>query len=65
MKRRYFVHFEITPNCMKAGMGGNGDVFDNLARKLRENPNVRQMLQQILDGQTEKVCVGVGREYEN
>lgn len=63
-KRRFFCHFQIGPACMQAGMDGQGDVFDNLARKMRNDPNVRQMLQQILDGKTDKVIVGVGREYE-
>ncbi len=70
MKRRYFVHFEITRNCMEAGIrkhehGSPGiDVFDNLAAKLRSNPDVLQMVEQILDGKAGNVVVGVGREYE-
>jgi len=68
MKRRYFVHFEITRNCMEAGIRKPGDtesdVFDNLAMKLRQNPGVFQMVQQILDGKADKVLIGVGREYD-
>lgn len=69
-KRRYFVHFEITSQCMSAGMRQHGsrsqipDVFDVLAEKMRANNNVRQMLQLVATGGSDKVCVGVGREYE-
>lgn len=70
MKRRFFIHFEITENCMKAGIRTSGqpgrDVFDVLADRMRQNPEVRRMLEKIGPGedQFEKVLIGVGRETE-
>ena len=71
MKRRFFIHFEITKNCITAGMrnpghrSGKPDVFDNLAAKLRDNPHVRQMLEHLInDEDATEVCVGVGRKYD-
>jgi hypothetical protein len=70
MKRRFFIHFEITENCMKAGIRSSSqpgrDVFDVLAERMRQHPEVRRMLENIGpdEGQFDKVLVGVGRETE-
>lgn len=68
-KRSFMLHFEITPACMTAGIKDTGrfgkpDVFDNLATKMRNNPEVRAMVKRVEDGELDKVLVGVGREIE-
>ena len=68
MKRRYFIHFDITKTCMQEGIRNNEDntkrdVFDNLAHILRNNANVREMVESIQTGEVDKICIGVGREY--
>lgn len=68
MKRRYFVHFDITQTCMTNGLLNPGqegnDVLTRLAYLMRANPSVRQMLERITSGDLNKVIVGVGQEYE-
>ena len=72
-RRMYFRHFEITRTCMQAGVRnenpnlnsadpGQPDVLDNLADKLRRDPEVVRMLSQIGNEGFGSVFIGVGRE---
>ena len=70
MKRRFFVHFDISSTCMQVGVRTpeqeGRDVFDVLADKMRMNPDVMQMIAQIgpSENEIDKVVIGVGREYD-
>lgn len=69
MKNRYFIHFQVTPDCMQAGLrdpgaDGPNDVLDNLVFKLRQNPGVREMLERVQSGELDCVMVGVGRQTD-
>lgn len=55
--------FEITKNCMNAGLSDPGDqardVLDNLAAHMRNRPEVRELLENVASGAVESAIVSI------
>lgn len=54
-RREALINFEITRECMKAGLhneqiNGENDVIDNLAAKMRKHKDIRLILQAVERG---------------